>query len=491
MNAVMKKRYYLSKSLFIKGLQCHKALYLEKHQPELKDPMTASKENLFASGHEVGRIARGLFPGGVEIPYEGLTHQEQIEMTRSEIEKGTKVLYEAAFSHDGVFIKADIIRKGRRGWELYEVKASNSQKDYHSDDVSVQYYVMTGCGFPVSKAFIVHLDNTYVRKGDIEVDKLFAMADLTEDVREKQPAIGAEIRNQRKMLSGSLPDITIGKYCFDPYECDFHGHCWDHIPEISVFSLKGVSFEAYKFHQKGIVRLEDVPLDDLSSKQRFLIEAYLEKRIHVEPDSVRAFLKTLRYPLCFLDFETFMTAIPPWDGIKPWQQVPYQYSLHVLEKGGKALKHHEYLAMPNVDPRKELVENLMRDIPENACIVHYTAFERTRMNELAGWFPKYRKRIETLLDQSVDLAEPFKDKSVYLWQTLGSYSIKCVLPALVPGLNYDDMEISDGGTAMEAYFRMCQSQDPAEIERIRKALLEYCKLDTLAMVRIVEKLKEY
>jgi hypothetical protein len=491
MNASMKKSQYLSKSLFIKGLQCHKSLYLEKHQPQLKDPMTASKEALFTGGHEVGRLARGLFPGGVEIPYGGLTHQEQIEMTRSLIEKGTKVLYEAAFSHDGVFIKADIIRWSRKGWELYEVKASNSQKDYHSDDVSVQYYVMTGCGLPVSKALIVHLDNTYVRKGNIEIDKLFAMADLTEDVVEKQSAIKAEIRNQRRMLAGGLPDISIGKYCFDPYQCDYHGHCWARIPEISVFSLKRVSFDAYKFHQKGIIRLEDVPLDDLSSKQRFLIEAYLEKKMHVDPESVRAFLKSLRYPLCFLDFETFMTAIPPWDGIKPWQQVPYQYSLHVLEKEGKPLKHHEYLAMPNVDPRKELMENLMRDIPDNACVVHYTAFEKTILNGLAVWFPKYRKRIETLLDQSVDLAEPFKDKSVYLWQTLGSYSIKCILPALVSGMSYDGMEISDGEMASEAYARMCQSKDPAEIERIRKALLEYCKLDTLAMVRIVEKLKKY
>jgi hypothetical protein len=350
---------------------------------------------------------------------------------------------------------------------------------------------MTGCGLPVSKACLVHLDNAYVRKGDIEIDKLFAIVDLTDTVKQSQSDIAAEIRSQRRMLAGDLPDIPLGKYCFDPYQCDFHGHCWAHVPETSVFSLKGVSFDAYRAYERGITRIEDLSLNELSEKQRFLVEAYLEKRVHVNPEGVRAFLKTLRYPLCFLDFETFMTAIPPWDGIKPWQQVPYQYSLHVLEKEGASLKHHEYLAMPNADPRKELAENLMRDIPDNACIVHYTAFEKTRMNELAGWFPEYGERIEKLLGQSVDLSTPFKDKSVYHWQTLGSYSIKCVLPALVPGMSYDGMEISDGDMASEAYRRMCQSNSPDEIERIRKALLEYCKLDTLAMVRIVERLRAY
>jgi hypothetical protein len=183
--------------------------------------------------------------------------------------------------------------------------------------------------------------------------------------------------------------------------------------------------------------------------------------------------------------------IPLFDGTRPYQQIPFQYSLHYLKRQGVKLKHHEFLASPNCDQRKELTEKLINEIPDNACVLAYNmSFEIKMLESMAAWFSEYSNRIENIIGNMRDLMAPFRSKDCYLWQMNGSYSLKFVLPSLVPGLSYDEMEISNGGMAMDAYSAMCQTEDPKELERIRKALLEYCKLDTLGMVRIVEKLAE-
>lgn len=206
---------------------------------------------------------------------------------------------------------------------------------------------------------------------------------------------------------------------------------------------------------------------------------------------MRDFLKSLWYPLCFLDFETFMSPIPLFDGTRPYQQIPFQYSLHYLKSDGGKLKHHEFLASPNFDPRKELTEKLINEIPDNACVLAYNmSFEKRILEDLGSWFPEHSDKIENIIGNMKDLMAPFRSKACYLWQMNGSYSIKFVLPALVPGLSYDEMEISNGGMAMDAYSTMCQTEDPGKLERIRKALQEYCNLDTLGMVRIMEKLRK-
>ena len=483
-------RLHLSKSLFIRGLQCHKSLYLDRYQRELKDEVSEEKQALFDSGTEVGILARDLFPGGVEVPYEGLSRQEQLDMTASEIQKGTENIYEAAFSYNNVFMKADILHKGRRGWALYEVKQSTGVKDVHVNDVALQYYVVTGSGLPVSRAFLVYINNQYVRHGEIEVEKLFAIEDLTDRVKEKQEFVAEEIGKMREMLTGTVPAIDIGAWCDSPYECDFKGHCWQHIPEDSVFTLKRKGANQFDLYGQGIIRLEQIPLHVLNDAQRMQVEFFLEQKETVNREAVQEFLDSLWYPLYFLDFETFMSPVPPFDGTRPYQQIPYQYSMHVLEREGAELRHHEFLAEPNVDPREELAERLVTLIPDDACVVAYnSSFEANRLRELAEWLPQHGDRIERIVSNMRDLMAPFRRRDVYHWQMKGSHSQKAVLPALVPDLSYEGMEVADGGMAMEAYFAMCAAKDPSEVSRIRTSLLEYCKLDTLGMVRILEKLK--
>jgi len=483
---------YISKSQFLKGLQCPKSLYLLKYHPELAGEVSESQEALFESGREVGVLARGLYPDGVEILFDAKNFAKQLELTKEYIRNGTTVIYEPAFNHDGLFAKADILRKAKSGWELYEVKNSTTIKEdaFHYEDVAFQYHVLEENGLSINKAHLVHINNQYERQGDVEIDKLFAINDVTKEVKDLQKKILEQIKSQRKMLGGKTPKTDIGEYCTEPYDCEFIEHCWGHIPEESVFDLRGRGNNKFELYRKGIIQLKDIPIKALPLPVQLQIDCALNKKCLIDKAAIRKFLDSLWYPLYFLDFETFMSAIPLYDGTKPYQKIPFQYSIHYLEKEGSKLKHHEYLAEPNTDPRKEIASRLVEQIPKNACVLAYNmGFEKSVLNNLKAWFPEYGKGIDSIINNLNDLMIPFKNQHYYSWQMKGSYSIKAVLPVLVPDLSYNGLEVSDGGMAMEAYWRMCESQDASEVENIRKALLEYCKMDTLGMVRIVERLK--
>ena len=480
---------HLSKTLFIKGLQCHKYLWLAKNQPELKDEISESQEAVFQSGTDVGMLARDLFPGGLEIPYEGLTHSQQIERTAQGIADGAETLYEAAFSYEGIFMKADIIHRDGLGWNLYEVKSSTSMKDVYLNDISVQYYVMNGAGITINKAYLVHINNQYVRQGKIDVQGLFTIEDITAAVIDSQSFVTEQASKMRLMLQGDMPVLDIGPYCSDPYDCQFKGTCWQHVAENSVFSIGG-RLDRFSLYKQGIINLGDVPLDILSDSQRLQVEGVLNQKDFINKEAVQEFLGTLSYPLCFLDFETtFMTPVPMYDGTRPYQQVPFQFSAHVIEYEGAEMQHYEFLAPAGTDPRKAFIESLLAAVPENACVVAYNKnFETQRLQDLKEWFPEYGARIDGIIENMVDLMVPFRSKDVYLWQMEGSYSIKYVLPALVPELTYDALEISNGEMASNSWLALAQETDPVKSETIRKQLLEYCGLDTLAMVRILDRL---
>jgi hypothetical protein len=481
----------LSKSQFIRGLQCPKSLYLYKTRPDLKDPVSPSQEAIFQSGTDVGIVAQGLFPGGKLIPYDGLSLNDQLKLTQTEIAAGTKVLYEPAFQFDQIFIKADILRKAGDEWDLYEVKWSTGVKEVYLNDITLQYSVLKNSGLPVRKAYLVYINNQFVRNGVLDLDQLFLFEDLTPMAIERQGLIRDEIRRLRETLFEGLPVTDIGEHCNDPYPCDFQGHCWAHIPEYSVLDLAKKGVNPWGLYRQGIINLEDVPREGLSPVQALQVEAYLDQKECINAAGIRDFLDTLGYPLYFFDFETFMTAVPMYDGTRPYQQVPYQYSLHSLQGEHSDLAHAEFLAEPNVDPRRPLVEQLVRDIPDNACVLAYNAsFEKTVLSQLADWFPEYRGKLETIINNLRDLAAPFRNRDCYHWRMKGSYSQKMVLPALVPEMSYQGLEIRDGGMAMEGYFRMCEGGDPAEVEKVREALLDYCRMDTLGMVRLYGKLNE-
>ena len=486
----MRKMLGLSKSLVLKGIQCPKALYLQKNPPDFKFPPQPDLETKFRAGHEVGILAQQLFPGGTEVPYEGLSVAEQVEQTRLLIEAGVEVIYEASFVHDGIFVKVDLLVRDGDAWQIHEVKMSTSIKEINLNDVAIQFYVLGESGLLISGAYLVHINNQYVRQGEIDVKQLFARQDVLEEAVMRQAGLPELVDALRTTLLGDEPQVDIGPHCSDPYECDFIPYCWQHIPKDSIFDLRGNGVKKWPLYEQGIIRFDQIPLEMLNKNQRHQVEATLNQKDSTDPVAVTAFLDTLWYPLYHLDFETFNTPIPKFDGTRPYQQVPFQFSLHVQQEAGAEPEHFEFLAEPGVDPRRELVERLLDLIPEDGCVLTYNqTFEKGVLRELALLYPNLAAAIEARLENVRDLMVPFRKRDVYRWQMRGSYSIKEVLPALVPDLSYSGMEIADGMAAMQVYHDMCALTPGAELDRLRAAMLEYCRLDTLAMVRVLGELE--
>jgi len=479
---------FLSKSRFIRGLQCHKSLYFEKHNPEYKEDLGPDAKARFSAGNQVGDLARDLFPGGELVPYVSGNFNIQFQQTADAMAAGKKVIYEASFEYNGVVVKVDILRKTARGWQIYEVKSSTSLNPVYLSDVALQYFVLTKAGISVTKAFVAHLNKDYVRKKKLDLEQLFTVIEVTGEVKSLQSEIKKELAAQKKMLTATKPpNIDIGRHCSDPYPCDFAEHCWQHIPENSVFDLAGNGADKYALYKQGITLLNDIPLELLKGKQLQQVECARKKKTVVDKAQIAEYLEQLWYPLCFLDFETFTAPIPPFKGLKPYQQVPFQYSLHYQKKKGGKLYHKEFLAEPAVDPREDFIEKLLSDLPKDACVLVYNkSFEIGRLQELADHFPRHRKSIKAIIDNIVDLIVPFRQRMIYSWKQHGSHSIKQVLPAFVKGMSYEGMTVSGGAEAMEAYHEMCNLIDnPSELKKSRTALLEYCGQDTLAMVELL------
>ena len=403
----------LSKSLILKGMQCPKALYLVKNPPAFELPPQPHLEAKYRTGNEVGLLAQQLFPGGTEIPFHGLTVTQQVEQTRQLIDAGDQVIYEASFAFDGIFVKVDILVKDGDEWQIHEVKMGTSTKEVNLDDVAIQYYVLSNCGFAISSAYLVHINNQYVRQGEIDVLQLFTGDDVTGAALDCQADLPGQIADLRQALAGNEPDIDIGPHCKDPYECDFIPYCWQHIPKNSIFDLKGRGIKKFDYYNRGIIRFEDLSLDDLNMAQRSQVEATLNQQDSINPEGIKEFLDSLWYPLCHLDFETFDTPIPPFDGTRPYQKIPFQYSLHIQTRAGDEPVHTEYLVEPGNDPRRELSERLLAEIPEDACVLTYNqAFEKGVLRNLAELFPDLADALLARVENVRDLMVPFRTAGV-------------------------------------------------------------------------------
>ena len=485
----------LSKSQYIKGLQCHKYLWLYKHRPELREAADEAQESLFAAGIGIGELAQDLFPGGVEIVFEENNFSGMLEKTKRLIESGTDIIYEATFSEGGVFAMTDILVRNGDAWDMYEVKGSTKVKSVHVDDASVQWFSLSSV-IRLNRAFIVHIDNTYSRNGDLEINKLFAVEDVTDMVLHKQDEVKAALKQMCAMLSGDIPDIGIGGHCSDPYGCDFHNHCWAHVPTPSVFDLYRMWYsKKMELYHEDIISYDDIENNGitLNEMQSLQVRSHRTREVLMDREAIRAFLSTIEYPISFFDFETFQNAVPRFDNQRPYQKMPFQYSLHIVREDG-TMEHKEFLGDEHSDPRREVALKMLEDLPAHGSIIAYNmGFEQGQIRNLAAASPDLSNELLALNDRFVDLIVPFRSRAYYHPDFGGSFSIKSVLPAMFPDdeeLDYKKLDIQNGGMAMDTFANLHLLKDPDERETIRKALLAYCRLDTLAMVRIWEKLQE-
>jgi len=485
----------LSKSQYIRALQCHKSLWLYKHKPELRDTSDNLQESLFKKGYEVGNLAKELFANGIEIEFDSDNFDGMIAKTKELIADGVEVIYEATFKEDGIFAMADILVKNRGSWDIYEVKASTQVKDYHINDTAIQWYALSKA-INLNRAYVVHINNKYVRNGELDIKELFAIEDITDIVLQKQANIKPQLLEMEKMLKGDMPDIDIGGHCSKPYECDFSSHCWQHIPkENSVFDISYAMGEQWKLYYQGILSIDDVPDDfHLGKNATLQIQHHKSQEIKINKPKIKEFLDTIEYPINFFDFETFQNAIPRFDNQKPYAHMPFQYSLHILHEDG-TLEHKEFLGDENSDPRVALSKQMLQDItPTGSIIAFNQSFEIKQIKNLALVCSDISDELLALNERFIDLAHPFQYKHYYHPNFHGKYSIKVVLPTLFP--NNDELDykklgsIQNGGDAMDTFANLHLLKDKSKLTEIKKDLLAYCRLDTLAMVRILEKLHE-
>ncbi|MCR5636358.1 MAG: DUF2779 domain-containing protein [Clostridiales bacterium] len=475
--------------------------WLQKYKPE-EMCIEGDLASRLAAGNEVGDLAMGIFSDYVEVTaYKGekLDLPKMIDNTRIEMSKGTPVICEASFVYDGLYCAVDILRRENGGWAIYEVKSStHDDKDVYYADVAYQKYVLEHCGVNVTGTYLICLNGQYVFNGELKLDELFRITDVSESIKCESDQIEVLIESAEVMLeSDREPELDLSARCRSPYWCGFRGYCFRHLPKPSVFDLYRLKFDKkLAFYKQGLASFEALEHSVFikNEKQRRQIDFALHERgTYIDRQSIRKFLNKLSYPLYFLDFETVQPVIPKYIGTKPYAQIPFQYSLHYIERDGGELLHKEFLAEPGTDPRRTIAERLCEDIPMNVCITAYNKdFECTRIKELAETFPDLSEHLLNIRDHIVDLIEPFRSGWYYNRAMGGSFSIKSVLPAIFsddPSLDYHNLEgIHNGGEAMNAFPAM-EKMTAEEREATRRNLLKYCELDTYAMVKVWEELR--
>jgi len=478
----------------MKGRQCLKRLWLYNYRKDLIPPVDPAQRQLFDQGHAIGELAREYFPGGALVDADYLHIPEAIKHTTELIAGKAKAIYEGALVFNNVLVRCDILKRNEDGsWDLIEVKGSTEVKEEHLYDVAIQRYAAEGAGLKIRKTELMHIDNAFVKNGPINTKKFFTLEDISEETAEITAEIDKDLEKFIKVLASSKePKIGIGQHCSAPYECEFCGYCWKNVPEYSIYDIPRLNWEKKNLlKEMGILRFKDVPASfDLNDGQRLYLEVEKTGKTILNKPELKNFLKKFNYPVYYIDFETIMPWLPLYDGTRPYQQIPFQVSLHIQTKPGGKANHLEYLGDGKNDPRPDLVSFLLKNIGTEGTILAYNAsFEIKRIEELAEAFPKHSKALLALTDRIEDLMKPFQARAYVHPKFQGRYSIKKVLPALIPGMTYEGMGVANGGDAQIAYLNILSGKlSPKESKKTQKNLKVYCGQDTLAMVKILEHL---
>ncbi|MEJ2007193.1 MAG: DUF2779 domain-containing protein [Acidobacteriota bacterium] len=485
----------LSKSRFVAGLQCHKRLYLLVHEPELVGEPDQRMQARFDQGIEVGRFARELFQEGVLVETgDGELREALSETSRLMAEGKILVIFEATFDHQKVLVRVDILQRIRRGerWRLIEVKSSSNRKDYYLADVAIQRFVLEGLGFKVDPCLML-LNRDYVFDGkSYDLGRLFKIVEVTPETDALLKEVPAEIQTQLEMLSQeTAPDDKPGPQCTKPFRCEFFNICNRPVPVEDVSLLPRLSQSKFeKLTKLGVTSIRDIPADfSLTKPQQHARAAAVSGKAWFSKD-LKKKLGELRTPLYFMDFETLGPAIPRFAGMRPFEPIPFQWSVHVRRKPESELEHYEFLAEDASDPRAAFLKNLRQVIGDTGHILVYNkAFESGVLGKLAERFPEHKPAVNRLQARLWDLLPVIRSHTYHI-EYRGSFSLKYVLPALVPEMSYEAMGVSEGEEAGAVWDAMIHGRlTEEEKKKAKRDLLAYCCQDTLAMVRLLEVLE--
>ena len=479
----------LSKSRFLAGLQCHKRLYLEIHSPELATPPTPDRRAIMDMGTDVGVLAREFFPGGVLV--EETHRQIPAALTRTAelvADHRVSAIFEGAFMWQGILVRVDVIeRVDATRWKLIEVKATSKVKATHLDDLAIQSAVLEGAGLVVDSCYLMHLNTQYVfLGGELNLEEMFALDNMTGEVQDRRKLVQPQLDDMREMLHKPVsPMIEPDGHCYQPYECPFWEHCTKDKPSRWVFYLPGSSKLQKVLAQEGVETMDEIP-DHIQLSD---IQQHVKNNTEWVSPLLRARLQSVRYPVHHLDFETFMPAIPVFPYTRPYRPMPFQWSNHIEYEDGTVV-HHHYLCTDGRDPREELAQKLLDSLGETGSVCVYSEYERFLLFALGEFLPHLKPALSKVVRRLWDLLAVIQ-QHYYHPDFRGSFSIKTVLPALVPTLGYDNLTIQNGAVAAVMYQKMVFSEtDLMERANIAQALEEYCGRDTWAMVELRRVLME-
>jgi len=480
---------HLSKSRYLSGLQCELKLWNDAHARELAAPVTAAQQHLFDVGKVVGRQAQRRYPGGVAVEADYLHFGDALAQTSVlQADPHVPAIYEAALTHRGATTRVDILaRSGTDAWDLIEVKSTLSVKDTHINDLSVQYWIAAHAGLTIRNAGLLTLNKEYVYPGGpYDVEALFAFHDRTEWIRRMAELVGQNVDKFLQILHGAAsPDIRPGDHCFNPYPCPYYQACTRDmvLPEHPIEQLPALNAERrMRLLARGIVAIQDIPEDfSLSGLQSRVRRSIIDGAEYISA-GLAASLNAPEFPIHHLDFETFMPALPRYPGTHTYQALPFQWSNHIETAGGEVF-HDEYLSDQDADPRLEFARTLLDTLADRGTICIYSPYERRIIAELASALPALAPRLEALEGRFWDLCAVIKD-DYYHPDFGGSFSLKKVLPALVPEMSYSGLDIQDGDAASRSYLEAIESADLGKRDKILAHLRTYCGQDTLALVRL-------
>lgn len=480
----------LSKSQIASFEQCARRLWLAVHQPDAAATDDGAQAR-FAAGHEVGAIARALAPDGVLVetdPDLGAA----LESTRRGLAAGGYPLFEATFEHEGVLVRIDVLEPmGDATWRVAEVKSATSAKPHHRSDLATQVWVARQAGVPIGSATIRHIDNRFVLTEPGRFEGLLADQECLDEIEPLVAEREALIEAARETLVGPDPAIAPGDHCASPHACAFSDHCNQVLPEPPAWPVTVLpNGGGRRWLDLGVDDLLQVEAEALTNPvHRRVYEATVSGAAFHDVAAARAAIGAWAWPRAWLDFETIAFAVPRWVGTRPYQQVPFQFSVHVEQEDGR-IEHQAFLSLDGEDPRRACAQALFDALPEAGAIIAYNAsFERGRIRELADVFPDLAPALSAMADRIVDLL-PVARATWYHRDQRGSWSIKAVLPTVAPELDYGGLDVQDGGQAQTAWLEIAAGADPARRAELERGLLAYCERDTWAMVVLARRLCE-
>ncbi|TMM44982.1 DUF2779 domain-containing protein [Qipengyuania marisflavi] len=483
------RRYGLSKSRITSFEQCPKKLWLSVHKPELAQ-YDEGAEMRFSGGNEVGEIACALHTQGVMVEAEPNLTAALATTARLLAEDHPGPIFEATFEHDGVLVRVDVLeRAGESSWHAAEVKSSTSVKDYHHGDLATQVWVMRGAGLNLESAAIRHIDKSFELTSAGDYAGLFRDAELMGEVDDIVTGRAALVQEAQAVLADDEPTLQMGDHCSSPFECEFATYCGKALPEGPDWPVTVLPRGAgKKWLEKGIEDLLDLSEEDLSAKNAQILSATRDDVPYHDVEGARREMADWGWPRAWLDFETIAPAVPRWIGTRPYQQIPFQFSLHLEQRDG-TITHHEFLSCDGSDPRRACAEALISMVPDDATIIaYYAPFERRVLRDLAAWEPDLAGPLLVMAEATVDLL-PVTRNNWYHRDQRGSWSIKAVLPTIAPELDYASLEVKDGGNAQLAWAEAAQKRcSVARREALAEALKAYCQRDTWAMITIARAL---